>query len=217
MYHFYHNHDETTDCHHHCYHNHCPIADKYACFDQSRDKEIYLYQSWSLHHSYKGTSRSLVMTQNTTVMEGQRVVLKCRTPNNEPDVTFHWIKRVSGVSNFIQSIGRELVIESAKVADTGIYVCLVGNNIGMKMKSVDVWLTVKRTTTSTTTTTTTEAPTTTTTSTTTTAGLKINGSEVVQQVSFTLTGSVAVQMVGLPGFDNMPVWGFAGVTCQQCH
>lgn len=74
---------------------------------------------------------------------------------------------------FIQSIGRELVIESAKVADIGKYVCMVGNNIGMKMKSVDVWLTVNGTTTSTTTTTTTKPPTTTTTSTTTTAGLKI--------------------------------------------
>lgn len=78
------------------------------------------------------------------------------------------------IFQFIQSIGRELVIESAKVADTGKYVCMVGNNIGMKIKSADVWLTVKRTTTSTTTTTTTEAPTTTTTSTTTTAGLKIS-------------------------------------------
>lgn len=44
------------------------------------------------------------MTQNTTVMEGQRVVLKCRTPNNEPDVPFHWIKRVSGVSNVIDVV-----------------------------------------------------------------------------------------------------------------
>nr|XP_019930077.2 fibroblast growth factor receptor 4 [Crassostrea gigas] len=121
----------------------------------------------------KGTSRSLVITQNTTVMEGQRVVLICRTPNNDSDATLQWIKRVSGSTNFIQSIGRELVIESAKVADTGKYVCMVGNNIGMKMKSVDVWLTVKGTTTSTTTTTTTKPPTTTTTSTTTTAGLKI--------------------------------------------
>lgn len=46
------------------------------------------------------------------------------------------------IFQFIQSIGREQVIESAKVADTGKYVCMVGNNIGMKMKSVDVWLTV---------------------------------------------------------------------------
>lgn len=115
-----------------------------------------------------------MMTQNTTVMEGQRVVLICRTPNNDSDATRQWIKRVSGSFNFVQSIGRELVIESAKIADTGKYVCIVGNNNGMKMKSVDVWLTVKRTTTSTTTTTTTEAPTTTTTSTTTTAGLKIS-------------------------------------------
>lgn len=31
MYHFYQNHDETTDCPHHCYHNHCPITDEYVC------------------------------------------------------------------------------------------------------------------------------------------------------------------------------------------
>lgn len=43
-----------------------------------------------------------------------------------------------------------------------------------------------------------------------------DGREVVHvhPVSVTLTGSVAVQMVGLPGFDNMPVWGFAGVTVR---
>lgn len=67
---------------------------------------------------------------------------------------------------FMQSNGPELVIESAKVEDTGKYVCMVGNYIGIK--SVDVWVMVKQATTSTTTTTTTEPPTTTTTSTTTT-------------------------------------------------
>lgn len=66
----------------------------------------------------------------------------------------------------MQSNGPELVIESAKVEDTGKYVCMVGNYIGIK--SVDVWVMVKQATTSTTTTTTTEPPTTTTTSTTTT-------------------------------------------------
>lgn len=44
-----------------------------------------------------------------------------------------------------------------------------------------------------------------------------DGREGGPLVGVTLTGSVAVQMVGLPGFDNMPVWGFAGVTCHQCH
>lgn len=41
-----------------------------------------------------------------------------------------------------------------------------------------------------------------------------DGREGGPLVGVTLTGSVAVQMVGLPGFDNMPVWGFAGVTIR---
>lgn len=71
----------------------------------------------------------------------------------------------------IQNNGSELVITSATFSDTGKYICMVRNNIWLKL--VDVWVTVKRTTTSTTTKTTTEPPTTTTNSTTTTAGLQI--------------------------------------------
>lgn len=71
----------------------------------------------------------------------------------------------------IQNNGPELVIESATFSDTGKYICMVRNNIWLKL--VDVWVTVKRTTTSTIITTTTEPPTTTTSSTTTTAGLQI--------------------------------------------
>lgn len=72
-------------------------------------KEIIIYHRYHRNQLFNvsprvGTSRSLVMTQNTTVMEGQRVVLICRTPNNKPDVTFHWIKRVSGLSNVIDVV-----------------------------------------------------------------------------------------------------------------
>lgn len=66
----------------------------------------------------------------------------------------------------LQNNGPKLVIESARVEDTGKYICMVGNYIGIK--SVDVWVTVKQTTTTSTTTTTTKPPTTTTASTTTT-------------------------------------------------
>lgn len=60
------------------------------------------------------------------------------------------------------------MIESARVEDTGKYICMVGNYIGIK--SVDVWVTVKQTnlTSTTTTTTNTKPPTTTTSFTTTT-------------------------------------------------
>ncbi|XP_078321791.1 uncharacterized protein LOC111111107 isoform X2 [Crassostrea virginica] len=122
------------------------------------------------------TSWPLVLEepQNSTVMEGERVAFQCRALN-DPDATTQWIRRVSegelansGAEtnkNFLDSNGPELVIESARVEDTGKYTCMVGNYVGIK--SVDVWLMVKQTTTSTSTTTTTTKPPTTTTTTTT--------------------------------------------------
>lgn len=122
----------------------------------------------------KGTSSPLVLEklQNATVMEGERVVLRCRALN-DPNATSRWIKRNSDSANVIKYSGTELVIENATVADTGIYICMVRNHIWLKL--VDVWVTVKQTTTSliTSSTTTTEPPTTTITTTTTTAGLQI--------------------------------------------
>lgn len=41
------------------------------------------------------TSWTLLITPNTTVMEGRRVALLCRTPNNDPDANILWIKRFS--------------------------------------------------------------------------------------------------------------------------
>lgn len=121
----------------------------------------------------KGTSLPLVLEklQNATVMEGERVVLRCRALN-DPNATSRWIKRNSDSANVIKYSGTELAIENATVADTGIYICMVRNHIWLKL--VDVWVTVKQTTTSLiTTTTTTKPPTTTITTTTTTAGLQI--------------------------------------------
>lgn len=108
--------------------------------------------------------------QNATVMEGERVVLRCRALN-DPNATSRWIKRNSDSANVIKYSGTELVIENATVADTGIYICMVRNHIWLKL--VDVWVTVKQTTTSLITTTNTEPPSTTVTTTTTTAGLQI--------------------------------------------
>lgn len=145
---------------------------KYKCVVQNTEGSI----NFTFIVDVIRTSWPLVIEEpkNATVMEGEKVVLRCRALN-DPDATTQWIKR-SGDSgstrgataneNFMQSNGPELVIESAKVEDTGKYVCMVGNYIGIK--SVDVWVMVKQATTSTTTTTTTEPPTTTTTSTTTT-------------------------------------------------
>lgn len=138
---------------------------KYKCVVQNSEGSI----NFTFIVDVIRTSWPLVIEepQNATVMEGERVVLRCRALN-DPDATTQWIKTNSdpGSENIIQNNGPELVIPSATVADTGKYICMVGNYIGIK--SVDVWVTVKQTTTSTTTTTTTKPPTTTTSSTTTT-------------------------------------------------
>ncbi|XP_062606625.1 fibroblast growth factor receptor 4-like isoform X2 [Saccostrea cucullata] len=102
--------------------------------------------------------------RNATVMEGERVVFRCRALN-DPYATTQWIKRNtdggdSGGSNwvFLPSNGPEILIENARPEDAGKYTCMVGNYIGIK--SVDVWLTVRQTTTTTTSTTQTSTTTT---------------------------------------------------------
>ncbi|XP_061193709.1 fibroblast growth factor receptor 4-like [Saccostrea echinata] len=88
--------------------------------------------------------------QNATVMEGERVVFRCRALN-DPDATTEWMKRdtdgdsASGfdTNNFLSS-GPEMVIENARTEDAGKYTCLVGNLFGIKY--TNVWLTVKHTT-----------------------------------------------------------------------
>ncbi|XP_052682063.1 cell adhesion molecule 2-like [Crassostrea angulata] len=130
--------------------------------------DVFLLMSVNCQKKNKGTTWSVVKTQDITVVEGQRVVVICRIPNNDTDATFQWVTYDSDMIR-IKSNGPELVIESATVEDTGIYTCLLFNDV---LKKLDVRLTVKQTTTSTTTTTTTEPPTTTN-STTITAGLQI--------------------------------------------
>ncbi|XP_061185574.1 fibroblast growth factor receptor 4-like [Saccostrea echinata] len=88
---------------------------------------------------------------NATVMEGERVVFRCRALN-DPDATTEWMKRdtdgdsASGfdTNNFLSS-GPEMVIENARTEDAGKYTCLVGNLFGIKY--ANVWLTVRHTTT----------------------------------------------------------------------
>ncbi|XP_052681298.1 fibroblast growth factor receptor 1-like [Crassostrea angulata] len=128
-----------------------------------------LFMSVDCQKKNKGTSSPLVLEklQNATVMEGERVVLRCRALN-DPNATSRWIKHNSGSANVIKYSGTELVIKNATVADTGIYICMVRNHIWLKL--VDVWVTVKQTTTSSTTT---ESLTTIITFNTTTTGLQI--------------------------------------------
>lgn len=126
-------------------------------------------------------------------------------------MTYFWQVFLNTSIHFqvIQNNGPELVIESATFSDTGKYICMVRNNIWLKL--VDVWVTVKRTTTSTIITTTTEPPTTTTSSTTTTAGLQICMC-VVYYISFTVKTNfchlIKISKDSLNALSYVKNWGF---------
>lgn len=59
-----------------------------------------------------GPSWTLLITLNTTVMEGEIVVLRCIILNDDPDAYLLWIKSDSGSTNVIVLTVNETFIQS---------------------------------------------------------------------------------------------------------
>ncbi|XP_071834014.1 inactive tyrosine-protein kinase 7-like isoform X2 [Apostichopus japonicus] len=112
-------------------------AGTYTCIARTEDEEINATIKVEVFIKPKFT----VIPQNTTVLEGETIVVNCEA-FGDPNPVVTWVKEEGKDRKSIKSSNSSLYIENASEEDSGKYICFAGSKGGLN--TTDVFITVNR-------------------------------------------------------------------------